>query len=263
MRVEVERLVQQAAVARRRRAHRSPSARRSASACVARAGPRSRARSPRVGDLHQRRAAPRSARARRARRAARALRARGSARASAGGRPRRGPRGRRPGSRRQRARPGGGRSRRAARPRPGRRARPSPSRAAKRAELHAARGRTGCRSGSSSRGTAAASSSRKSPASHATVAWWSVPIARAVSAAAARSSNAPPAPGKPIVKVVGGSGAARGHRRHDRRRVDPAGEERAVGDVGHHLALDGVVEAARRARRRLASATAPAPGGSR
>ena len=42
---------------------------------------------------------------------------------------------------------------------------------------------------------------------------------------------------------AGRLGRALGHRRHDRGRVDPAGEEGAVGDVGHHLALDGVREA--------------------
>ena len=40
---------------------------------------------------------------------------------------------------------------------------------------------------------------------------------------------------KPIVNVRTGRGALRLHQRDDRRRVDPAGEERAERHVGHHL----------------------------
>ena len=62
--------------------------------------------------------------------------------------------------------------------------------------------------GSSRRGTQRASSARKSSSSIA-VSWWSVPITRALSAARRRSSSRSPWPGKPIVNVVGGSGAER------------------------------------------------------
>ena len=76
--------------------------------------------------------------------------------------------------------------------------------AAKR-ESWASAGAEGIPQGSSRRGTAVASSARKSVSTIA-VSWWSVPIRRALSAAGARSSSRSPWPGKPIVKVLGGCG---------------------------------------------------------
>ena len=69
-------------------------------------------------------------------------------------------------------------------------------------------GADGMASGSSWARTQRSSSAAK-PASSIAVSRWSVPRARAVCRAAARSSTTGPAPGKPIVKVRGGAGDCR------------------------------------------------------
>ncbi len=96
--------------------------------------------------------------------------------------------------------------------------------------------------GSSSRGTQRASSARN-PVSVIAVSWWSVPISRALSAAGARSSSTLAVAGEPDRERRGGSARAGRHGRNHRRAVHAAGEEGAVGDVGHHLPLDRVLEA--------------------
>ncbi len=119
-----------------------------------------------------------------------------------------------------------------------RRAPPSPA-GAKR-ESWSSAGADGMPHGSSRRGTQRDSSARKSSSSIA-VAWWSVPIRRALSAASAARRACRRGPGKPIVNVVGGSGAERAAMAATTAgRVHAARQERSVRDVGHHLAADRV-----------------------